>query len=210
MHHLSPGVTVAVRRPCCLDLSDHGSRELLETTRADNYTFNLAPMLNILLENAQITLANLMDEYFATIHSWFPIIDEHRFRSRLRSWPQPGDPALATVMWSIFLITRRPCIDNNHSTNTLLYQTTKQMFMLKAAGKPTLELLQAGLLITYYACGHGLPQEAYMILSTCAAIAKMMGLDPEATNKQSGFDSEHAACRWAVVLLDRFVNIHLA
>jgi hypothetical protein len=199
-----------VRRPCCFDLSDHGARELLEAARADNDTCHLARTLSNILDSTKITATDLMEEYFATIHPWFPIIDQHRFRSRLRSWSQPGDAALATVVSSIFLVTRRPCIDDDHSTGNLLYQTTKQMFMLRAAGKPTLELLQAGLLVTYYACGHGFPQEAYMILSTCVAIAQLMGLDFDATRKHSELDSECSACQWAIILLDRFVNSNLA
>lgn len=167
-------------------------------------------MLSHILDGAQIAANDLVEEYFATIHPWFPIIDQDRLRSRLRSWPQPGDAALATVMWSIFLVTRRPCVDDSHSASNLLYRTTKQMFMLRAAGKPTLELLQAGLLITYYACGHGFPQEAYMILSTCVAIARLVGLDFEATKKQTELDIECSACQWAIILLDRFVNINLA
>ena len=48
--------------------------------------------------------------------------------------------------------------------------------MFQVAGKVMLELLQASLLITYYACGHGLPREAHATLATCVAIAQLMGL----------------------------------
>ncbi len=81
--------------------------------------------------------------------------------------------------------------------------------MLQAAGDATLELLQAGLLITYYACGHGLPREAHMTLATCVGIAQLIGLDFEVMKDLSGLDGERSACWLAIVLLDRFVNVNL-
>ncbi|KAE9375214.1 hypothetical protein N431DRAFT_463313 [Stipitochalara longipes BDJ] len=192
-----------LHRRCCLDLSDHGARELLEAVRADNGFFNLAHLINRILEAAKITATSLMDEYFATIHTWLPIIDKDQFRSRLLSWPETGDAALSTLMWSFHLITRRPCADNHHSINNLLYRTTKQIFMLQASGDATLELLQAGLIVTYYACGHGLLQDAHVTLATCLAIAQLIGLDFEGMSDPSELDNERSACWWAIILLDR-------
>lgn len=84
--------------------------------------------------------------------------------------------------------------------------------MLQASGEVTLELLQTGLLITYYACGHGLPREAHLTLATCVAIAQQMGcdFDFEEMSDLSDLHSERSVCRWAIVLLDRFVNTEFA
>lgn len=195
-----------LRRPCCLDISDYGARELLEAVRADNGSVSLAHLISSILEAAQITIRSLIDEYFATIHTWFPIINETQLRSQILLWPETNDATLATLMWSFYLITRRPCTDD-HSINNLLYRTTKQIFMLQASGDATLELLQAGLIITYYACGHGLRRDAHMTLATCFAMAQLLDLEFEGMSNSSELDNESSPCRWAIILLDRFVVI---
>jgi hypothetical protein len=166
--------------------------------------------VSCLFEAAQVTGARLMDEYFATIHPWLPIIDQESFCSRLLLWPQTSDVVLATLMWCFFLITKRPCLNDGHSMNNLMYQTARQMFMVQVSGEVTLPLLQAGLLITYYACGHGMPREAHVTLATCVAIAQLMGIDLEDMTDLSGPHDERSACQRAIVLLDRSVNHRLA
>ncbi|KUJ21699.1 uncharacterized protein LY89DRAFT_380697 [Mollisia scopiformis] len=196
-----------LRRPCCLDLSDHIARDLLEAARADHSSSNLSKLISSVFQSAQVTVESLIDDYFFTIHTWLPIIDEEHFRSRLRFWPQTNDRPLATLVWSLLLVTRWPCVDGKHSMNNSLYQTTRQLFVVQISGAVTLELLQAGLLITYYACGHGLPREAYVTLTTCVTIAQLIGFDFAEMSDNSLDQSEHSTCRWAVVLLDRMIAL---
>lgn len=80
--------------------------------------------------------------------------------------------------------------------------------MLQASGDVTLALLQAGLIVTYYACGHGLLRDAHLILATCLAIAQLIGLDFEEMSDPCDLDKERSACRWAIILLDRFVTVY--
>ncbi|KAL9087669.1 MAG: hypothetical protein Q9165_006593 [Trypethelium subeluteriae] len=89
----------------------------------------------------------------------------------------------------------------------MLYQTVRQMVMLRASDSGTLELLQAGLLVAYYACGHGLPRDAHMTLATCTALARLMGYDFEDMDEPVGLDKQHLICRRAIVLLDRTVAL---
>lgn len=169
--------------------------------------------INNILKAAQIIAESLVDEYFATIHTWLPIINENRFRSRGSSTPENEDAGLAILIWSFFLVTQRPCKDNNHdhSMNNLLYQTTKQIFMLQVSKDGNLELLQAGLIITYYACGHGLLRDAHLILTICLAIAQQIGVDFETMSLSEcacELEDERSACRGAIILLDRSVTIY--
>lgn len=88
----------------------------------------------------------------------------------------------------------------------LAYQTLKQIFMLQATAGATLELLQVGIITAYYACGHGFSQDAHRILATCVTMARLMGFDFEDTNDPPCLDSQLSVCRWAIVLLDRYMN----
>ncbi|KAI9712787.1 MAG: hypothetical protein M1820_001409 [Bogoriella megaspora] len=86
-----------------------------------------------------------------------------------------------------------------------LYQTVRQMFMLRTSGSAAVELIQAGLLIAYYACGHGLPRDAHMTLAICVTLARLIGVDFEETGNSTGLDDRRSVCRWVIVLLDRTV-----
>lgn len=195
-----------VRRSCCLDLSEYGAQFLIEAARGDHNYTKIGHSVKRIFDAAQITTANLLNEYFATIHPWLPVIDQEDFRSRLLLWPQTGDAAFSTLLLSIFLVTRRPCLNEQHPMNNLIYRTSTQLFMLQAFGAAALELLQAGLVVTYYACGHGIPREAHVTLMTCLAIAQLIGVDFEEMGDLSVPRDERSACRWAMVLLDRFVR----
>jgi hypothetical protein len=159
-----------------------------------------------ILETAQIPTTSLVNEYFATVHPWLPIINQEHFRSRLSLWPQSGDVGLATLLLAFYVVTRNPCTNGDHSMRSLSYQTVKQIFVLQASAGGTLELLRAGLIIAYYECGHGLPREAYITLATCVAIAQPLGLEFEDMNDQPGLDAERSACRWAILFLDRYAT----
>jgi hypothetical protein len=195
-------------RPCpsCLDLSAYGARELLQASSGDVISSSLARLISEFLEAAGITITSLVDDYFATIHRHLPIVDEDDLRSSLLSWPQCGGVGLATLLWALYHVTRQPCLDSNHSMCSLSYRTNKQAFMLQACGRPTLELLQAGLFITYYECGHSLPQEAHITLATCVTIARLMGLKLEGISNRLNFANGRSACQRAIILLDRYIN----
>jgi hypothetical protein len=189
----------------CLDLTGYGARELLHTAVETAFPSQFPRLISEIFATAQITITSLMDEYFSTFHQHLPILSEDAFRSRLVSWPQNCSDGLAILIWALYHITRKPCPDNDHSMCSLSYQTNKQIFLLQASKSQTLELLQAGLLITYYECGHGLPREAHMTLATCVTIARLMGLELDETSGRPCVDDESLACQWAIILLDRYV-----
>jgi hypothetical protein len=89
----------------------------------------------------------------------------------------------------------------------LLFQTTRQVFMLLATSDPTLDHVHAGLLIAYYACGHGLLRDAHMTLTVCSTIVRMLGFSlKDASREGNRMDAD---CLWALVLLDRYAHIYL-
>ncbi|KAF2232699.1 hypothetical protein EV356DRAFT_504971 [Viridothelium virens] len=189
--------------PNCPDLSPHGARELLQAGSMDGDPRHMAQLTTDILEALHITPTELLDDYCTSIHPWLPLLELEHFRSRLVSWPQSGVAELATLICALYLVTRQPCPANGRSMRSILYQTVRQMFMLRASGDGTLELLQAGLLIAYYACGHGLPRDAHMTLAICVALGRLLGLDFEGMNEPAELDKQHLVCQWATVLLDR-------
>lgn len=89
---------------------------------------------------------------------------------------------------------------------SLTYKTIKQSFMLRVSDEAALETLHAGLMISYHECGHGLSVEAHITLMNCIAIARLIGIKFGETIPEEESTPERSACRWAVVLLDRFAD----
>src|ERR1700761_7235796 len=81
----------------CVDLSSQSARELIQTACADYESSNLAGFMNEIFQIVPITITHLLDDYFASIHVWLPIVDEGQLRSRLSSWPQSSDSRLAIL-----------------------------------------------------------------------------------------------------------------
>ena len=197
------------RCPSCFDLSPLGARELLQAASIDEGPCYLAQLATEILETAQICATDLADDYCASIHPWLPVIDPEHLRSWLVSWPHSSDAELAPLIWALYLVTRRPCMSNGHSMCSMLYQSIRQMFVLRASIGATLKTLQAGLLITYYACGHGLPRDAHVTLATCVTVARLMGFDFEGSNYPASPNDPNSVCWWAMILLDRYVTAYL-
>ena len=196
-----------VRRcPDCLDSSSHGARELLKAVSMDDDPYFMARLTTKILEDVEVMAMDLKDDYCASIHPWLPIVDPEQICSHVASLPQCGHAESGMPVWALYLVTQRACKAYGHDMRSTLYQTVKQVFILVASEDATLQRIQAGLLITYYACGQRLPRDAHMILAICVAMARLMGINFEQITDTAGLDKQHAICRWAIVILDTCVT----
>jgi hypothetical protein len=176
----------------------------------DDQGFRLAQFVETVLAAFGAQLIDVLDVYFTTIHQWSPIVDEQKLKLRLQTWPQNVDADFATLVLAIYLVTRWPCTQDPppsscQSMDSTLYRATKQVFFLRASQTSSLALLHAGLMLVYYACGHAMPREAHVLLSTSAALARLLGADLERIELDASKDSELFGCAWAINQLDRLV-----
>lgn len=193
--------------PCsiCSDISGHAAYELLRPAPAGSRS--RAQLIHEFLLTVGVTTTSLADEYFATVHHGMPIVEESKFRSQMASWPQVRDCHTDTLILAIFLITRIPCSCDDHLVSSNIYWVARQMFLSQASESPTLELLQAGLLISYFSCGHGMLKDANITVSTCVTVGKLMSLDLTDTYDLAGPDRRFSTCRWAIILIDRYAFV---
>ncbi|KAF2802049.1 uncharacterized protein BDZ99DRAFT_577032 [Mytilinidion resinicola] len=193
------------RGDCCSpDLSQIGTKELLLAACGidDDGVPSMTGLIYDFLDASRISLLDLADEYFATVHRWLPIINGSSFYRRIHSSRWPNDDQFALLVYSIFLVTRLPCASGRHSMRTQLYRILSRVFVMQASENATLELLQTGLLIAVYSCGHGMAREAFMILSTCAAVVRLLEAEKSLDNCGNYQDAELEACWGALALLD--------
>ncbi|CAJ2512818.1 Uu.00g009370.m01.CDS01 [Anthostomella pinea] len=128
-----------------------------------------------------ISLAELADLHFDTVHRWLPVVDKNSFHDTHKQLREDHgsalDEELAVLTLSMFLASRVPCVKREYPVEkSPIYRVTKRLSLISLSEQPSLLLLQAGILVTAYELGHGLTRQAYLSLATCFSVAKLMGL----------------------------------
>ncbi|CZR55031.1 uncharacterized protein PAC_04917 [Phialocephala subalpina] len=152
---------------------------------------------------------NTAGEYFATAHSWMPIISKkHFFEKVLGKLELRAESALLILCMEI--ITWTPA---GQDPRTSAYRAAKHFFLdLEIAGLRTLQVLQAGILIALYEFGHALYPSAAVSIEACVRFGYDLGIDwnPSHPVKKpfSWIDAEEQnRVWWAIVMLDRIRGI---
>ncbi|KAK0917039.1 hypothetical protein LTR02_000369 [Friedmanniomyces endolithicus] len=152
-------------------------------------------------------LRQMIEHYFLTIHSHFPIISKIRLYQHLTNpLHEPGaDLALLFLAITTLASTQPP--------QTQLYQDVKSLFAyLESQNALSLQTIQALLLIALYEIGHAIYPAAYLTTGHAARLGHALGLHardvPQMLPRPTTWTEQEERRRvwWAVILLDRFVN----
>ncbi|OAG00549.1 uncharacterized protein CC84DRAFT_312207 [Paraphaeosphaeria sporulosa] len=130
-------------------------------------------------------------KYFVRTHPWMPIISKKRFYDLYIHQSPSAHPDLALLFLAQKLITTPPPA-SPYSARTPLYQVTKRWHShLEVSSVLSLPMLQAQVLLALYAYALGLNVKAvsYRRATTMVEV------------------EERRRVWWAIVILDRFVNI---
>ncbi|KAJ5769672.1 hypothetical protein N7520_004231, partial [Penicillium odoratum] len=165
------------------------------------------------VEERNLSLVQISHKFFRTIHGWLPIVSERRV---LDTFPiiQNGDPNAASTLliFSMLLLISNPfeSDDGLSPTETHLYLTTKYQFSLfLSLSCPSIEMVQAGILIALYEYAQGATDMSYVTIGSCATLAYLLGLHQAShtpsimTGENQRVDEERNCTWWAIVALDR-------
>lgn len=149
-------------------------------------------------------------QFFKTTHSWLPILSKRRFYDCLLNPLLQPRPDVALLLLSIRLITIPPLSDVPTS-KTPVYLAAKQFYSdVVAVGTCSVQVLQAGILISLYELGHALYPSAYLSIASCARYGVAFGIngkDPSqakfSLNGNWNEAEERKRSWWAVLILDR-------
>lgn len=151
-------------------------------------------------------------DFFNNIHVWMPIISKKRFYENLLNPLMQPRIDVAILMYCMKLITVSPSEDKNGGNPKTSHYLTAKRILLEAeiAGILSLQLLQAGLLLTIYEVGHAIYPLAYTSLGTWARYGVSLGINGK---RQAGSieqytwvdEEERRRVWWAILILDRFV-----
>ncbi len=157
-------------------------------------------------------LRQMIEHYFLTIHSHFPIISKIRLYQHLTNpLHEPGaDLALLFLAMQLASTT----LASTQPPQTQLYQDVKSLYAyLESQNALSLQTIQALLLIALYEIGHAIYPAAYLTTGHAARLGHALGLHardvPQMLPRPTTWTEQEERRRvwWAVILLDRFVNI---
>ncbi|KZF21996.1 hypothetical protein L228DRAFT_268500 [Xylona heveae TC161] len=150
--------------------------------------------------------------YFATVHKWFPFVSKIRFHCRLSEPLSATEMDHALLCLCMKLIVQIP--DSSDGPDHVLYETAKRLcHSMESTCLPSLQFLQALLLLALYEIGHAIYPAAYLSVGHCARLGQAMGLHrkdaarmlpkPKAWTEME----ERRRVWWAAIILDRYVSI---
>ena len=162
-----------------------------------------------------LDIQDVVDRYFANIHTWLPFVSKKRMEFALCNTGFELTADFALLLLAMKLIIQVPTGGPRGAISPLYSMTKKYYAAVEAAGIISLQSLQANLLIATYEIGHSIYPAAYVTTGHCARIGHALGLHnrrdaPQLIKRKSGAWAEIEEARriwWVVMLLDRYVNL---
>lgn len=162
-----------------------------------------------------LDIQDIVDRYFANVHTWLPFISRKRMELTLTNPALELSFDLALLLLCMKLIVHVPS-GGPQSVRSPLYALAKRVFyMAESQGLICYRTLQANILIAAYEIGHAIYPAAYLTTGHCARLGHALGLNdrrhaPQVIRKKVGAWAELEEVKrtwWATMLLDRYVNL---
>ena len=159
-------------------------------------------------------IPTVLDQYFSTVHRWLPIISRIRLQQRLPTLATDLKCCTGLLLLCIKLVISKTSAQEDGHANDLYYLARSSLMDLGLVTLPSLELLQAAILVAVFEMGHAMYPAAFLTVGHVVSLANTMGLDGCLTSPtmlgppQNGAElEERKRTQWAVLLLDRFVIV---
>jgi hypothetical protein len=168
----------------------------------------------------------VIDLYFQTSHYWIGIFNRAKIDSTF-GWTQGSssqldgpkvsspDAALLLICVYINAVNFAHVVSGGADGRIAcpLYQSVKRKFkaLRQASGQPSVELMQAGVLLGGYEFSHGDYESAYSSLSDTADMARKCGISPgrhiegQAFQHITAEEEEARALWWGLFILEQYV-----
>jgi hypothetical protein len=146
--------------------------------------------------------------YFETVHVWMPIISKKRFYDHHLQLLFHCQPDFTLLFLSMKLITSI-LPDELANPRTPAYNAAKHFYLeMEASGMISIQVLQAGLLLSLYELGHAIYPSAYLSIGTCTRYAYALGINKDAKTQATKVLTlveleENKRVWWGIIILDR-------
>lgn len=155
--------------------------------------------------------------YFDTIFLRMPVLSRNAFTARLSKVYTHPQADFTLLCLSIHLLIQRPDeLESAGNHEQTMHSSTYVMIrsfvgVLQSLATPTVEFIQAMLLVAFFEMGHGIYPAASISIATCARSAHAIGLNkrPVAAETDPSLDRVLVELRarvwWSILILDRYV-----
>ena len=165
-------------------------------------------------EEYEVHVPRVLDRYFSTVHDWLPIISKVRLERRLPSNAADLKAGTGLLVLCMKLVISDPSGEEDGSTEEMYQLARISLMNLGPETMPSLDVLQAAILIAVFELGHGMYPAAFLSVGYAVALANTVGLDNYPSSpamfgppqNQTELE-ERKRTQWAVLLLDRFIVI---
>lgn len=178
---------------------------------------SISVQVHALIHSLQLSPEDIGDHYFRTFHKLLPIISPALFSESLADhWSDQLDlpPNFSVLLLSMCLVATVSSCEHisqpSYPTRNGIYQTTKVLLMkIETLMAPSMQLLQATLLVSLCEYAAARPETAYISLGTCVAIARILGIGQSsgAPNNVPSCSSlaeiERVNIAWGMALVER-------
>jgi hypothetical protein len=189
-----------------------GIPEGLKPSLTQDFNLSVSVAVYSVLDGVSAQFDKIIRLYFSSVHSYLTFVHKQRFFKRLAASKARADAEVALLLLTMHLVAEPlNCAQTGvDPSRNRIYIAAKNMHSIVHSSKgPSLELLQAGLLITLYEHNAALPDVAYGTLFTCSGMASFLGLDisQESVSRLgaaavSAYEEERRRTYWALVSLD--------
>jgi hypothetical protein len=210
--------------PCHFHLSPLGERNLLWAACSSHSPYmdggssqpSLSHFVGDIFAHASIHVTDVVAKYFSLAFYWFPFLDKDAVYSQAAQFASSSAANrddFALLLLSMHLFSESLCQHSPHPAHSALYRTARQLFAVLQSSPdttPDIQLLQCGIILTMYACGHGLGREAYETLTLCIGLIRRLSFseyfaaDSKSSTIRDYYSQQELDLHWsAIILLDR-------
>jgi hypothetical protein len=176
--------------PCRFHLSPLGERNLLWAACSNNSSdaggdcsqLSLSRLVRDIFDHSGVHITDVVSKYFGLAYYWLPTLDREVIYGETAHFISGGaanQDTFALLLMSMHIFAESPCDHEPQLTQSTLYRTARQLFVILQSS-PDIQastLLQCGIILTTYACGHGLSREAYETLTICIGLIRRLSID---------------------------------
>jgi hypothetical protein len=140
--------------------------------------------------------------YFRSVHSYLTVIHPNRFLKRVYGLSKKSHAEIAVLLLCMRLCAE-PTKSDIASAGGELYRAAKQLFQSTYAHKgASLELVQAGTLLSLFEHNADLRGADYETLQECGEMVATLGLDALPRDSNTVHDEERRRTYWGLLSLD--------
>ncbi|KAL7949435.1 hypothetical protein V8C42DRAFT_212200 [Trichoderma barbatum] len=233
VHELAPVTSstsyllIPCSRPCSFHLSPHGERDLLwaacsksgSSIRGNHSQPSLYRVVREIFDHSGISATDVVTKYFGLAYYWLPTLDRQAVydeATRFNLDMAVNHDAFALLLLCMHAFAESPCENQSQPTQSALYRTSRQLLVILQSSSDisARTLLQCGIILTTYACGHGLSRDAYETLTLCIGLIRRLSIDdyavtePEKGANHNRYDQLELDLCWSgIILLDRTIAL---